>query len=52
MKALERLRKTGDHTFRRVRSDGALGETYRFELGPDGKPSKLWVHSNPYPRMK
>jgi CubicO group peptidase (beta-lactamase class C family) len=52
MKALERLRKTGDHTFRRVRSDGTLGETYRFELGPDGKPSKVWVHSNPYPRMK
>ena len=52
MKALERLRKTGDHTFRRVRSDGTLGETYRFEMGPDGKPTKLWVHSNPYPRMK
>jgi CubicO group peptidase (beta-lactamase class C family) len=52
MKTLERLRKTGDHTFRRVRSDGTLGETYRFELGPDGKPSKVWVHSNPYPRMK
>ncbi|HEV7765202.1 MAG TPA: serine hydrolase domain-containing protein [Thermoanaerobaculia bacterium] len=52
MKSLERLRKTGDHTFRRVRSDGTLGETYRFELGPDGKPSKVWVHSNPYPRMK
>jgi CubicO group peptidase (beta-lactamase class C family) len=52
MKSLERLRKTGDHTFRRVRSDGTLGESYRFELGPDGKPSKVWVHSNPYPRMK
>ena len=51
MKALERLRKTGEHTFRRVRSDGTLGETYRFEIGPDGKPSKLWVHNNPSPRM-
>ncbi|MDP9191351.1 MAG: beta-lactamase family protein [Acidobacteriota bacterium] len=52
MKTLERLRKTGEHTFRRVRSDGSLGETYRFEMGTDGKPAKLWVHSNPYPRMK
>ena len=52
MKALERLRKTGEHTFRRVRSDGTLGETYRFEIGPDGKTTKVWSHSNPYPRMK
>jgi CubicO group peptidase (beta-lactamase class C family) len=52
MKNMERLRKTAEHTFRRVRADGALGETYRFELGPDGKVTKLWVHSNSYPRMK
>jgi CubicO group peptidase (beta-lactamase class C family) len=52
MKALERLRKTGEHTFRRVRSDGTLGETYRFEMGADGKAMQVWVHSNPAPRMK
>jgi CubicO group peptidase (beta-lactamase class C family) len=52
MKALERLRKTGEHTFRRVRADGTLGETIRFEMGPDGKATRLWVHSNPYPRMQ
>lgn len=52
MKALDRLRKTGEHTFRRVRSDGTLGETFRFEMGPDGKAAKVWVHSNPYPRMR
>ena len=52
MKNLERLRKTGEHTFRRVRADGTLGETYRFEMGPDGKAAQVWVHSNPYPRMK
>jgi hypothetical protein len=50
MKSLERLRKTGEHTFRRVRSDGTLGEEYRFEM-KDGKAVKMWVHSNPYPRM-
>lgn len=52
MRALERLRKTGDHTFRRVRKDGTLAETYTFEMGADGKATKLWVHSNPYPRMR
>lgn len=52
MKNLDRLRKTGEHTFRRVLSDGTLGETYRFEVGADGKATKVWVHSNPYPRMK
>jgi CubicO group peptidase (beta-lactamase class C family) len=52
MKALDRLRKTGEHTFRRVRDDGTLGETIRFEIGPDGKAARMWVHSNPYPRMQ
>jgi CubicO group peptidase (beta-lactamase class C family) len=52
MKTLERLRKTGEHTFRRVRSDGTLGEVYRFEMGADGKPTQMWVNSNPSPRMK
>src|SRR5688572_21280598 len=52
MKNLDRLRKTGEHTFRRVRSDGTLGETFRFEMGADGKAAKVWVHSNAYPRMK
>ena len=51
MKFLERLRKTGEHTFRRVRDDGSLGETVKFEMGPDGKATKVWVHSNPYPRL-
>jgi CubicO group peptidase (beta-lactamase class C family) len=51
-KELERLRKTGEHTFRRVRSDGSLGETYVFDVGSDGKAARVWVHSNPYPRLK
>jgi CubicO group peptidase (beta-lactamase class C family) len=52
MKDLDRYRKTGEHTFRRVRSDGTLGEELKFEMGPDGRATRLWVHSNPYPRMK
>lgn len=51
MKDLDRLRKTGEHTFRRVRSDGTLGEEIRFEVGADGRATRLWQHSNPYPRM-
>lgn len=51
MKNLERLRKTGEHTFRRVRSDGTLGEEIRFDIGPDGRAIRMWQHSNPYPRM-
>jgi CubicO group peptidase (beta-lactamase class C family) len=51
MKSLERWRKTGEHTFRRVRDDGTLGEEMRFELGPYGRAARLWLHSNPSPRM-
>lgn len=49
---MDRYRKTGEHTFRRIRSDDTLGEEVRFEIGPDGRATRLWVHSNLYPRMK
>jgi CubicO group peptidase (beta-lactamase class C family) len=52
VKEMDKLRKVGEHQFRRVRDDGSLGETVTFEIGPDGKATKLWWHSNPYPRMK
>ena len=52
MKDMDRLRKVGENTFRRVRDDGSLGETIRFEIGPDGRATKLWQHSNPTPRMQ
>jgi CubicO group peptidase (beta-lactamase class C family) len=50
MTALTKLRKTGEHTFRRVRKDDALGETIVFEMGPDGKALRYIMHSNPYNR--
>jgi hypothetical protein len=46
MKALIRLRKTGEHTFRRIRTDETLAEEIVFEMGPDGKASRLRHHSN------
>jgi hypothetical protein len=50
--AIAKLKKTGDHTFRRVRKDETLGETIAFEMGPDGRALRYVVHSNPYERRR
>ena len=50
MRALTKWRKTGPDTFRRVRPDDELGETIRFEMGPDGKAVAYWLFSNRYVR--
>lgn len=52
VRALTKLRKTGEHTFRRVRSDETLGEEYRFVMGADGRPTHYVVHNNLYRRVK
>lgn len=52
IKEMDTYRKVGDHTFRRVRKDDSLAETIRFEIGPDGKATRYWQHSNAYPRMR
>jgi hypothetical protein len=46
LQSMIELKKTGEHTFRRVRSDKSLGEEIRFDIGPDGKASRMWRHSN------
>ena len=46
VKELEKFKKTGDHTFRRVLKDESLGEEVVFEMGPDGRPTRLKHHSN------
>jgi hypothetical protein len=51
-KDLVRLRKTGEHTFRRVRKDEALGEEVVFDMGPDGRPTRFKRHSNYSPRVR
>lgn len=38
IKSITRYRKVGEHTFREIRADGALGERLIFDLGPDGRP--------------
>jgi CubicO group peptidase (beta-lactamase class C family) len=50
MRGLVKWKKTGPHTFRRIRPDGELGETLRFEMGADGKAAAYWVFSNRYAR--
>ncbi|MDQ3470881.1 MAG: beta-lactamase family protein, partial [Pseudomonadota bacterium] len=43
---ITRLRHVSGSTFRRVLKDDSLGEEVRFELGKDGRPARLWWHSN------
>jgi CubicO group peptidase (beta-lactamase class C family) len=52
VKEMDKLRRTGEHTFRRVRKDDTLGEAVVFEIGPDGRATQYWQHSNPSPRVR
>ena len=42
--SLTKLKKTGDHRFRRVRDDGELGEKFVFELEND-TVVRMWQNS-------
>jgi hypothetical protein len=52
LKDLERFRKTGEHTFRRVRKDETLGEELVFEMGADGRAKRFLRHSNYRERIR
>ena len=45
------LEHIAGNTFRRIREDGELGETYEFVESGDGQVVGLRYHSNTYPRM-
>ena len=49
---LTKLKHTGEHTFRRIRDDGELGEEILFEVGDDGEVARLKWHSNYYNRVR
>jgi CubicO group peptidase (beta-lactamase class C family) len=51
LKSITKLKKTGKHTFRRIRKDDDLGEEIVFEMGPDGRAARLKWDSNYYPRV-
>lgn len=46
LNSLTKLKRVGENTFKRVRDDGNLGEVIVFELGPDGKVTRLIWNSN------
>jgi CubicO group peptidase (beta-lactamase class C family) len=52
MRALTKFKKVGERTFRRVRKDEALGESIVFELGADGRASRLTWNSNQFRRVR
>ncbi|HWO01787.1 MAG TPA: serine hydrolase domain-containing protein [Blastocatellia bacterium] len=52
IKELTKLKKVGEHSFRRVRKDEALGETIVFEMGADGKATRLIWNSNHFRRTR
>jgi len=52
VKSLTKLKKAGEHRFRRIRSDDSLGEEVVFEVGRDGKAARFTRHNNYYPRVK
>jgi hypothetical protein len=52
VRAIAKLRKTGEHTFRRVRKDEALGEELVFDVGPDGRATRITWHGNHHARVR
>jgi hypothetical protein len=52
--ALVKLKKTGEHVFRRVREDDEeqLGEEFVFDLAEDGSVTRYKQHSNWYRRAR
>jgi CubicO group peptidase (beta-lactamase class C family) len=52
VRGLIKLKKVGDHTFRRIRKDEALGETLVFEVGADSRAVRMMWHSNQYRRTR
>jgi CubicO group peptidase (beta-lactamase class C family) len=46
LESLVKLKREGDHRFRRVRKDGELGEEVHFELDESGRVERVRVHNN------
>jgi CubicO group peptidase (beta-lactamase class C family) len=51
---LNKLKKTGEHTFRRIREDDdeVPGEEYVFDVTEDGTVTQVTWHSNPYKKVR
>jgi len=49
---LTKLEWVAEHTFKRVREDGGLGEKIFFEVGRDGAVTRVWRNSNYHTRAR
>jgi CubicO group peptidase (beta-lactamase class C family) len=52
LESMFELTQVGEHRFQRVRDDGSLGEEVQFDVGPDGRATRMWRHSNFSPRVR
>lgn len=52
VRSITKLRKAGEHTFRRVRADGKLAEAWTFTLGSDGRATQYTMNYNVNPRVR
>ncbi len=52
MKNLAKLKKTGEHAFRRLRKDETLGEEVVFEMDADGNVERFKRHGKIHLRLK
>jgi CubicO group peptidase (beta-lactamase class C family) len=52
VRGITKLRRVGEHLFKRVRSDGELAETWTFEVGPDGRAARVRFNYNLAPRIR
>lgn len=52
VRGMMKLKKTGEHTFRRIRKDEAFGETLVFEMGNDSQIVRMIWNSNQYQRIR
>lgn len=52
VRAITRLRRVGEHAFRRVRPDGKLAEAWTFGVASDGSVTSLTVNYQVAPRIR
>ncbi|MBK6842992.1 MAG: hypothetical protein IPG88_11900 [Gemmatimonadetes bacterium] len=49
---MTKLRKVGEHVFRRVRPDGKLAEAWSFIVAADGRVSGMTMNYQVSPRVR
>lgn len=52
LRGITKLRKVGEHTFRRVRTDGKLAVPWTFAVAPDGRVTAVTLNYQVSPRLR